>query len=297
MDKRRSLFPHRAPCVALLRICATGRPPKARPGFRTTPGESRILPAQDAFAACNAASTRGKFRDRNPESPHASIYFQMHRMTMTPLRQKPQPLFPSPQYARAPTPLESGAAARSRSLPPRQNPVIKRILGLNARLTQRNRFIERSHAQPTTRLRLRVHGNTPPHRARRHRPSPRRTPSRPRPRASARCESFPARANEGYFGPGGARCHAAQNFCSACHFRDYSGSRPPVSTLRPGYSRPEQDRAEREFHRPRKHSTKSSILTRVFSEILEAPFGWRFSVAKRFQRCDKGTVLSAAFSR
>ena len=106
---------------------------------------------------------------------------------------------------------------------PRQNPVIKRILALNARLTQRNRFIERSHAQPTRAFGFECTGTlhrTVPvgiglhHGAHRH--------------ARAHvllhgAKVFP-QGHEGYFGPGGACCHAAQNFCSACHFRDYSGS-------------------------------------------------------------------------
>ena len=106
---------------------------------------------------------------------------------------------------------------------PRQKPVIKRMLARMPGFAQRNRFVERSHAQPARAFGLE------------------------RARALDRAVTVGVGLHHGAhrdlrshvllhgaevlpqccqrnFRPGRTRRHAAQDFCCGCHFRDYSGS-------------------------------------------------------------------------
>ena len=97
------------------------------------------------------------------------------------------------------------------------------MFGANARIAQRDRLIQRSHAQPVRAFGLKrartLHRAVPVgiglhHGAHSHTRSH---------MLLHRAKVLP-QSGQGDFRPGGTRRHAAQDFCCASHFRDYSGS-------------------------------------------------------------------------
>ncbi len=164
----------------------------------------------------------GKLVDAHAQASHAGIDFQVHRMPRHSQRRRrglqrlDMPRFPD---------RRSQVQANDLALLSAPEAGHQKNVRANARLAQRNRFIQRGHAQPlrtlgferaraldravtiSIRLHHRTHGDVRAH------------------VLLHRAEVLP-QCGQGNFRPGRTRRHAAQDFCCGCHFRDYSGSSP-----------------------------------------------------------------------
>ncbi len=174
------------------------------------------------FAAFERVEHGGKLIDRNAQTAHAGINFQVHGM----LRHAERggrgfhdfdvPWLPDSRREAQANDLGFFAAPETGH---QQN------IAADAGLAQRNGFVERSDAEPACafglkrprafdgavtvgiRLHYGTHGNI-------------------RTDMLLHDSKILPQRGERDFRPGGTRCYAAQNFCCGCHFRDYSGSSP-----------------------------------------------------------------------
>ena len=162
----------------------------------------------------------GKLIDCNAQPPHAGINFQVHRMPRHAQRGRC-----SLQGLDMPGLPDRGCEMQTDNLALFAAPEAghQKNVGANAGLAQRNGFVERGHAQPfrtfslesartldcTMAIGIGLH-----HRAHRDIRSY---------MLLHRAKVLPQRGQRN-FRPGRSRCHTAQDFCSGCHFRDYSGS-------------------------------------------------------------------------
>ena len=164
----------------------------------------------------------GKLLNADAQPSHAGIDFQMHRMPRH--AQRGGGGF---QRLDMPGLPDRGREVQADNLgllaPPEAGH--QQDVGMNARLAQRNRFVQRRHAQPLRAfgfesaraldravtvgvgLHHGAHGDARSH------------------VLLHRAEVLPQRGQRN-FRPGRTGRHAAQDFCCACHFRDYSGSSP-----------------------------------------------------------------------